>query len=248
MNIDSQTIDPNFLPSLPLKRRKDLPFISAIYLAIDSKGVIQYIGRSRNLNQRWTQHHRLSDLADLSEVKIAWLEVNDPDLLPEVENFLISRFDPPLNCTSVTKSTARNQASSRRESKQENYTIQTLIKWRLREVMARYKIKAVDLAREIEVSSNSISNLRNSDTMPRLDGHSLNNLCNALNKLALGLDEEITPMSLIDYSRDFEPGNELNPFGLHKSNRSASVTSSDNSDNPEQTNSMVIVLSQAKSA
>lgn len=85
--------------------------------------------------------------------------------------------------------------------------LQTLIKWRLREVMARYRIKGIDLAKEMGISTNAVSNLRNSDTMPRLDGDALNNLCNALNKLALGLGEEITPSTLIDYSRDGEPGN-----------------------------------------
>lgn len=85
---------------------------------------------------------------------------------------------------------------------------QTLIKWRLREVMARYHIKAIDLAKEMGVSANAVSNLRKSDTMPRLDGDSLNNLCNALNKLALNLDEQITPIRLIDYTRDYEPDNE----------------------------------------
>lgn len=86
---------------------------------------------------------------------------------------------------------------------------QTLIKWRLREVMARYNIKAIDLAKEMGISPNSVSNLRKGNTMPRLDGDSLNDLCNALNKLALGLEEEITPVTLIDYTRDDEPGSEL---------------------------------------
>ena len=72
--------------------------------------------------------------------------------------------------------------------------------------MARYKIKAKDLAKELGQTPNSISNLRNNDTMPRLDGDSLNNLCNALNKLAPDIQQEITPMTLIDYSRDPEPG------------------------------------------
>lgn len=85
---------------------------------------------------------------------------------------------------------------------------QALIKWRLREVMARYHIKAVDLAREMGISANAVSNLRKGDTMPRLDGDSLNKLCNALNKLALNLDEEITPITLIDYTRDYEPDGE----------------------------------------
>jgi DNA-binding Xre family transcriptional regulator len=83
---------------------------------------------------------------------------------------------------------------------------QTLIRWRLREVMARYDIKAIDLAKEMKLSANAVSNLRRSNTMPRLDGDSLNRLCNALNELAIGLDDEITPITLISYVRDGEPG------------------------------------------
>ena len=87
---------------------------------------------------------------------------------------------------------------------------QSLIRWRLREVMARYSIKAVDLAKEMGISTNSVSNLRRGNTMPRLDGDSLNNLCNALNKRALDLDEEITPVTLIQYTRDLDPDDESN--------------------------------------
>jgi DNA-binding Xre family transcriptional regulator len=87
--------------------------------------------------------------------------------------------------------------------------LQTLIKWRLREVMAKYNIKSIDLAQEMRISPNSVSNLRKGSTMPRLDGDSLNKLCNALNKLALDLDEEITPVTLIDYRRDKEPDDDL---------------------------------------
>jgi DNA-binding Xre family transcriptional regulator len=76
--------------------------------------------------------------------------------------------------------------------------------------MARYNIKAIDLAKQMKLSANAVSNLRQSKTMPRMDGDSLNNLCNALNALALELDEEITPMTLIGYIRDGEPGDRSN--------------------------------------
>ncbi|MBO3461201.1 helix-turn-helix transcriptional regulator [Aetokthonos hydrillicola Thurmond2011] len=82
---------------------------------------------------------------------------------------------------------------------------QALIKWRLREVMARYNIKSVDLAKELNISPNAVSSLRKAKTMPRLDGNALNNLCNALNRLAEDLDEEVSPMTLIAYVRDPEP-------------------------------------------
>ncbi|WP_181374362.1 helix-turn-helix domain-containing protein [Nostoc commune] len=86
--------------------------------------------------------------------------------------------------------------------------MQTLIRWKLKEVMARYDIKAGDLANELNISANSVTNLRKAKTMPRLDGNSLNNLCNALNRLAHNLDKQITPFDLISYTPDsgtFDP-------------------------------------------
>ena len=59
-----------------------------------------------------------------------------------------------------------------------------MIRWRLKEVMARYDIKGIDLAKEMGVRDASISNLRNSKTMPRLDGERIDQLCKALSKLA----------------------------------------------------------------
>ena len=78
----------------------------------------------------------------------------------------------------------------------------TLIRWRLKEIMARYNIKGVSLASRLDVGPNAISALRNAKTMPRLDGVALNSLCNALNELAQDLDKPITPTDLLDYSPD----------------------------------------------
>ncbi len=125
---------------------------------------------------------------------------------------------------------------------------QTLIRWRLREIMARYKIKAIELAKELNVSANSVSNLRNSDTMPRIDGYSLNNLCNALNRLAPYAPEEITPLTLIDYTRDPEPENEINlPVGIDAQETRISNKSM-KSKKKNLTNSLKIVISEAESA
>lgn len=79
---------------------------------------------------------------------------------------------------------------------------QTLIKWRLGEVMARYRIKGGDLAAYMGVSDNAISNLKNAKTMPRLTGDKLNTLCNGLNELAQDKERDITPADLIDYVAD----------------------------------------------
>lgn len=82
------------------------------------------------------------------------------------------------------------------------YMYQILIRWRLREVMARYNIKSKDLAKELDISPNAMSALRKAKTMPRIDGLALNLMCNALNELAEDLEAPITPGNLLDYSVD----------------------------------------------
>lgn len=80
--------------------------------------------------------------------------------------------------------------------------VQTLIRWKLKEIMARYNIKGVDLAKKLDISTNAMSSLRRAKTMPRFDGISFNLLCNALNELAQDLDTTITPGDLLDYQLD----------------------------------------------
>ncbi|AFZ30665.1 helix-turn-helix domain protein [Gloeocapsa sp. PCC 7428] len=74
---------------------------------------------------------------------------------------------------------------------------QTLIRWRLNEVMARHDIRAKQLAEEMEVSPTTVSNLRKRN-MPRLTEETLDKLCKALNSLSReGIP--ITPGDLIEY-------------------------------------------------
>ena len=88
------------LPSLSLGECAQLPPIPAIYFAIDSQGKVQYIGKSVNIQQRWTQHHRATQLKTLGEIRIAYLQT-EPDLLDEVEQALIKQWDPLLNRSPV---------------------------------------------------------------------------------------------------------------------------------------------------
>ena len=91
-NINLQT-----LPSLPLEDRRLLPETPGIYFAINSLDQIQYIGRSVNLRQRWLNHHRHSQLEGTGSVRLVWLEVSEPELLPGVEEALIEYYQPSLN-------------------------------------------------------------------------------------------------------------------------------------------------------
>jgi len=89
------------------------------------------------------------------------------------------------------------------------------IKWRLKEIMARYNIKGVHLAQKLDISANAMSALKNAKTMPRIDGMALTLLCTALNELAEDLEKPITPASLIDYSQE--------PMNLLEADKSFSV-------------------------
>ncbi|MGF1489780.1 MAG: helix-turn-helix domain-containing protein [Prochloraceae cyanobacterium] len=59
-----------------------------------------------------------------------------------------------------------------------------IIRWKLNEIMARYRITGVDLAKELGVRVESVSNLRKSETIPRIGGERIQDLCVALSKLS----------------------------------------------------------------
>ena len=98
--INPTTIDLSALPSVPLSERSQLPFVSCVYFAIDSQNKVQYIGATINLNQRWVQHHRSSQLFKMESVRVSYLPVDTGSLL-EVEKALIQWFKPSLNGSEV---------------------------------------------------------------------------------------------------------------------------------------------------
>lgn len=102
--IEPSSIDLTALPSVGLRDRRNLPSISCIYFAIDSQGVIQYIGRTVNLQQRWAGHHRYNELCLLPGVKLVYLQIDTPELLPQIEEALIGWFQPLLNRKQVVNS------------------------------------------------------------------------------------------------------------------------------------------------
>ena len=76
--------------------------VPAIYFAIDSQEVIQYIGMTKNAKTRWRNHHKLPELESLEgseSIRIAYLEFSEPKMLREIEFALIEWFKPPLNNT-----------------------------------------------------------------------------------------------------------------------------------------------------
>ncbi|BAZ18606.1 XRE family transcriptional regulator (plasmid) [Calothrix sp. NIES-4071] len=95
--IDAEKINLSSLPWLPLDEKLAFPRNPAIYFAIDSQGVIQYIGRSIDPKNRWVSHHKYEELKAIGDIKIVYLFVDSSDLLPELESTMISWFNPPLN-------------------------------------------------------------------------------------------------------------------------------------------------------
>jgi DNA-binding Xre family transcriptional regulator len=73
-----------------------------------------------------------------------------------------------------------------------------LIRWRLNEVMARHRVLAKDLADFVGISRNAISNLKKFDTIPRVDGKKLEQLCIGITALSK-IGERVTPYDLIEY-------------------------------------------------
>ena len=78
---------------------------------------------------------------------------------------------------------------------------ETQIRWRLREVMARYNITGRDLAKSMNLSESAMVRMRSNQTMPRIGGDRLKSLCDQLNHLATEKDKVITPADLIEYSQ-----------------------------------------------
>ena len=82
------------LESVPLLHRSQLPSVAAVYLVYQSDRLL-YIGRTENLKQRWSQHHRQNQFAELEDVRIAWFPCTED--APLLESTLIELLEPEFN-------------------------------------------------------------------------------------------------------------------------------------------------------
>ena len=108
---EPETVNLSELPSFPLSWKKALPKTPGIYFAIDAGEVVQYIGRSIDINSRWVQHHRFEELTQIEGIRLAWLEVDELQLLPHIEKALIQYFKPKLNQTNVKVQLEKSESS-----------------------------------------------------------------------------------------------------------------------------------------
>jgi GIY-YIG catalytic domain len=82
------------LPSVAYDNRRDLPMISGIYFVCGPIGAVLYIGSSKNLRARWTNHHRKPQLAATGGVRIAWIGVANASHRLALEHHYIALLRP----------------------------------------------------------------------------------------------------------------------------------------------------------
>lgn len=81
---------------------------------------------------------------------------------------------------------------------------ETLIRWKLNEVMARHRVLGKDLASFLGISTNAISALRKAEIMPEIGGDRWEQICVGINSLSK-IGEVVTPLDLIEYIPQKEP-------------------------------------------
>lgn len=87
----------------------------------------------------------------------------------------------------------------------------TMIRWRLRQVMAEINLSNQDLAEMSGIHRVTVSKLKNSDEIKQITGEVLNGICNGLTKAykSKGFERIITPGDLLVFTPDEEvSGNE----------------------------------------
>ncbi|UBF29739.1 GIY-YIG nuclease family protein [Kovacikia minuta CCNUW1] len=74
------------------------PQLAGVYVCADNWSVI-YVGRTKNLRQRFYQHHKIADMVELGITKVHFRFVLDNDVreLSRLEKLFIDAFEPPLN-------------------------------------------------------------------------------------------------------------------------------------------------------
>lgn len=68
--------------------------------------------------------------------------------------------------------------------------IAPMLRWKLREIMSRENMTNRRLAEILGIHETNVSNMKRRDTMPRIDGETLETICKAL---------KCTPTDLLEY-------------------------------------------------
>jgi hypothetical protein len=109
------SLNPFTLPSVALDDKTELPEKPRLYFVLDDDRLL-YIGKSKNMKQRWAGHHRHDQVKQMSRYpRIAFLDIDDVALL-YVERMIITRFKPILNDTRVPRASSGVFTSEEKEN------------------------------------------------------------------------------------------------------------------------------------
>ena len=95
------TISPLLMPHVSLKNLKKLPSEPGVYYAVKGAKIL-YIGKARNLRQRWCatgsrKHHQLEKLRSIGGVRLHYRVRRSDTAAKRREAHDIKRYLPPLN-------------------------------------------------------------------------------------------------------------------------------------------------------
>lgn len=116
MNADEHILQ---LPSVVLKSRQLLPQKSAVYYVIDEKFIVWYVGKAKNLCERWAgkSHHRLHQLQNQKKKLFTiYYELVAESQLDTLEQQRIEQYSPLLNKTKVKAKKIRPTETLLRET------------------------------------------------------------------------------------------------------------------------------------
>lgn len=80
-------------------RKNRLPSSSGLYAVLDGSRIM-YVGKSKNLNRRWSSGHHRYPQAKKIGARLAWISIKEENIT-EVENALIKSLHPPCNNTKI---------------------------------------------------------------------------------------------------------------------------------------------------
>lgn len=89
-----------------LRNKESLPDYSGIYIVVDHKESVLYVGKSQNIKDRWVGHHRHKQLIrkDKKDKRLSIYFCHFPvEQLDREERYYINLLYPSLNNTKVTK-------------------------------------------------------------------------------------------------------------------------------------------------
>ena len=79
-------IDIKSLPFKTIPDRYNLPKIGAVYFVLSANDSVEYIGKAKNLFNRWRRHECCMNLDSPKSCRVAWIEIESESERVDFEN------------------------------------------------------------------------------------------------------------------------------------------------------------------